>query len=188
MTNKNILIALAVLVLSTTPSHCQTQNSFNELKKLLSLKYSNNSSLEEETNSTQIECNYSIADKNKGVEILYRLIPSENYKNNLLDRIYRSVALQSLIEFAKVTSSDLSSNESLIKEFDSFNVEQEFNADWGGTSSFVFTTSNLGNYKFCIILFLYKKNRGLVTTYFLFNDEKKGLEEVKNNFHNLIFI
>ncbi|WP_024773113.1 hypothetical protein [Aquimarina macrocephali] len=187
MKNSFIFIVLIVIFSSVNLSYSQSQESFKELVKLLSIKYSNDSSLKEKINTTQIKCNYLIADESKKIEVLYSLIPAENYKDNLLNKIYKNIALQSLVKFSQA-SDGLLSGEKLITEFDNLNVKKEFNADWGGTSSFKFTSDRFCKYKFCIILFLYKKDKGLAITYFLFDKESVGLQEVENNFHNLTFI
>ncbi len=176
-----------ILLSAIISSYSQTRKKeFDEMEKLLSFKYSKNPSFEKNITSTEIECDYSIISEGKNIEILYSIIPSETYKEGLFDGIFKSIALLSLVEFSRASSS-LTSNEDLISEFDSLSVAREFNADWGGTSSFVFASDEFCGYKFCVILFLYKKDRGLVITYFLFNNQHEGLKEIENNFHNLVF-
>lgn len=71
--------------------------------------------------------------------------------------------------------------------FDSLSIQKEYNADWGAT-----TTIDAGKefgmgYKYCTLLYLFKKNVGEAYYFFLANDVKQLEKYGRPISHTLIF-
>lgn len=71
--------------------------------------------------------------------------------------------------------------------FDSLQVIQEFNADWGATSTFVSGAVFGRDYVDCLMLFLHKKNVANAYVFFLAQDRITLIREAPKYFYNLKF-
>lgn len=182
---RKLLLTFSTITLVYNFTYSQKQENFTVKLEQMLIAYNQTSSFTKSKNDLDIKADYCIENENKELKILYSLIPSHNSKIKI-DELYRSITFQTIVKLNKENLH--SSNKDLLTEFNSSSVSNEFNADWGATSSFVLNTNKkVDHYNFCIILALFKEGKGLVISYFLFNDEEKGLKLVEENFHNLIF-
>ncbi len=176
---------LVIFLVCSIDISAQTKIDFLKLVNEAELQYKE-TGLDESFEESRVKCNYSLTDNND-LEILYTIIPcKQSDSKTQLDNIYKSIALKSVLDFSGSKKGQIENNQ-MITPFNTESVREEFNADWGGTTSVVIPPNSTSKYKNCMILFLYKKGKGMVITYFLFKDPLEGLEKVKNNFHNLTF-
>lgn len=107
-------------------------------------------------------------------------------KSNIsINQLYKSITLQSIL---RLNPQNIKiGGKEILSEFDKSDVSKEFNADWGATSSFSLPKKKEDNTKFCIVLSLFKKDKGLIIVYYLFENPSTDLSFVEKNFNSLKF-